>query len=366
MSVKAVSRAVAILLAGVTMSAAAHAATYAYVSNADSQDISVFSLDTSNGAMKAVETVGVGGTVMPMAFSPNHLRLYAGVRSKPYRVVSFAVNPLDGRLTELGKAPLAESMAYVSTDASGRYLFSASYGGNLLAVNSIGANGVAQDVQQIVKTGPMAHAIRNAPDNRYVFASVLGSDAWLRLKFDPSKGSLTEDAAPAYSLPAKSGPRHFVFSPDQRFTYLIDELDGKLHVLAFDNHRDSVKPVQTISILPPNFSGDKPWGADVHITPDGRFVYASERTSSTLAAYRVDRASGKLTRIGTYATEKQPRGFNIDPSGNYLLAVGQLSPSLSAYRIDRKTGTLSALGQYPAGKGANWVEIVQFDGSNAE
>jgi len=366
MGVKAVSRVFAILLAGVTMSAATHAATYAYVSNADSQDISVFSLDTANGALKPVETVGLAGTVMPMALSPNHLRLYAGVRSKPYRVVSFAINPLDGRLSELGKAPLAESMAYVSTDASGRYLFSASYGGNLLAVNSIDSNGVALDVQQIIETGPMAHAIRNAPDNRYVFASVLGSDAWLRLKFDPSKGSLTEDAAPAYSLAAKSGPRHFVFSPDHRFVYLIDELDGKLHVLAFDNQRDSVKPVQTISILPPNFSGDKPWGADVHITPDGRFVYASERTSSTLAAYRVERASGKLTRIGTYATEKQPRGFNVDPSGNYLLAVGQLSTSLSAYRIDRKTGALSALGQYPVGKGANWIEIVQFDGSNAE
>jgi 6-phosphogluconolactonase len=364
MSVKAVSRAVAILLAGVTMSATVHASTYAYVSNADSQDISVFSLDKSNGALKPVETVSVGGTVMPMAFSPNHLRLYAGLRSKPFGVVSFAVSPLDGRLTELGKAPLAESMAYVSTDASGRYLFSASYGGNLLAVNGIGENGVAGDVQQIVKTGPMAHAIRNAPDNRYVFASVLGADAWLRLKFDAANGALTQDAAPAYSLPAKSGPRHFVFSPDERFVYLIDELDGKLHVLAFDKQRDAVKPVQTVSILPPNFSGDKPWGADVHITPDGRFVYASERTSSTLAAYRVDRASGKLTRIGTYPTEKQPRGFNIDPSGNYLLAVGQLSTNLSAYRIHRETGALSALGQYPVGKGANWIEIVEFNGSN--
>ncbi|CAH2911162.1 MAG: hypothetical protein, not 6-phosphogluconolactonase [uncultured Paraburkholderia sp.] len=366
MSVKAVSRAIAILLAGAAMFATAQASTYAYVSNADSQDISVFSLDSSNGALKPVETVNVAGTVMPMAFSPNHLRLYAGVRSKPYRVVSFSVNPLDGRLTELGHAPLAESMAYVSTDATGYYLLSASYGGNLLAVNSIGANGVAGNVQQIVKTGPMAHAIRNAPDNRYVFASVLGADAWLRLEFDPSNGALTEDAAPAYSLPGKSGPRHFVFSPDQRFVYLIDELDGKLHVLTFDKQRDAVKPVQTISILPPDFAGDKPWGADVHITPDGRFVYASERTSSTLAAYRVDRATGKLTRRGTYPTEKQPRGFNIDPSGNYLLAVGQLSPSLSAYRINRETGALTALGQYPVGKSANWIEIVQFDGSNAD
>ncbi|PRY08190.1 beta-propeller fold lactonase family protein [Paraburkholderia sp. BL25I1N1] len=365
MSVKGVLGVAAIGLAAV-VSSASQAATYAYVSNADSKDISVFSLDKSNGSLTAVETVAVGATVMPMAFSPDHLRLYAGLRSQPYRVVSFAVNPLDGRLIELGRAPLAESMAYVSTDANGRYLFSASYGGNLLAVNRIGADGVVGEVQQIVKTGPMAHAIRNAPDNRYVFASVLGSDAWLRLKFDAANGQLTEDAAPAYSLPPKSGPRHFIFSPDHRFAYLIDELDGKLHVLAFDGTRDTVKPIQTISILPPDFLGDKPWGADLHLTPDGRFLYASERTSSTLAAYKVSMRSGKLTRIGTYQTEKQPRGFNIDPSGAYLLAVGQLSANLGAYRIDRKSGALSAIGQYPVGKGANWVEIVEFNGTSTD
>jgi 6-phosphogluconolactonase len=358
--------AVAVLFAASTAASVAQAATYAYVSNADSKDISVFSLDEANGAMTAVETIAVGGTVMPLALSPDHLRLYAGLRSTPYSAVSFAVNPLDGKLFELGRAPLAESMAYVSTDASGRYLFSASYGGNMVAVNRIGANGVVGDVQQTIKTGPMAHAIRNAPDNRAVFASVLGSDAWLRFGFDAKNGQLTQDAAPAYSLPEKSGPRHFVFSPDRRFTYLIDELDGNLHVLSFDNKHDSAKPIQTVSILPPEFSGGKPWGADLHLTPDGRFLYASERTSSTLAAYKVEKATGKLTRIGTFATEKQPRGFNIDPSGKYLLAVGQLSPNLSAYQIDAKTGKLTAIGQYPVGKGANWIEIVRFNGSNAE
>ncbi|WP_321962800.1 lactonase family protein [Paraburkholderia sp. J7] len=364
MKKNAILRGVVGAVFGLAASVAVHAANYVYVSNADSQDISVFRLDAQSGALAAVETVPVGGTVMPMAFSPDHHRLYAALRSKPYRVVSFAVNPLDGHLVELGRAPLAESMAYVSTDGTGRYLLSASYGGNLLAVNRIAENGVAGDVLQTVKTGPMAHIIRTSPDNRYAFASVLGADAWLRLKFDAATGALTEDAQPAYSLPKDSGPRHFQFSPDQRFVYLIDELDGKLHVLAFNAANNTVKPIQTISILPADFSGDKPWGADVHLTPDGRHLYISERTSSTLGAYRVNKETGKLTRIGTYATEKQPRGFNIDPSGQYLFAVGQLSPTLSAYRIDAKSGALHELGKYPVGKGANWVEVVDFDGSN--
>ncbi|MGF6300950.1 6-phosphogluconolactonase (cycloisomerase 2 family) [Paraburkholderia sp. WC7.3d] len=156
MNVKGFLGATAILIAGASLCCISQATTYAYVSNADSQDISVFSLDKSNGSLAPVETVSVGATVMPMSFSPDHLRLYAGLRSKPYRVVSFAVNPLDGRLIELGRAPLADSMAYISTDANGRYLFSASYGGNLLAVNQIGADGVVGNVQQTVKTGPMA------------------------------------------------------------------------------------------------------------------------------------------------------------------------------------------------------------------
>ncbi|MGI4983195.1 MAG: lactonase family protein [Janthinobacterium lividum] len=340
-----------------------HAATYAYVSNADSRSLSVFRLDRASGALTSVETVPVGGTVMPLALSPDHHRLYAGLRSTPYRVVSFAINPIDGRLIDLGTAPLAESMAYLSTDATGRYLFGASYGGNLVSVNPIGVNGVAGGPQQVVATGPMAHAIRSAPDNRYVFASVLGDDVWLRFAFDAGTGKLTQDAAPAYRLPSQSGPRHFQFSADRRFTYLIDELDGRLHALAFDARHDTVKPVQVVSILPAGFTG-KPWGADLHLTPDGRFLYASERSSSTLAAFRVARGTGKLTRIATYPAPQQPRGFGMDPAGDYLLAVGQLSTQMTVYRIDRKTGGLKALGEYPVGKNPNWVEIVDFDGTN--
>ena len=363
MKIKIIWRAIAGAFAFAALASATQAATYVYVSNADSEDISVFRLDQSNGALSHIETLPVGGTVMPLALSPDHHHLYAGLRSKPYSVLSFAINPIDGRLILLKTSPLAESMAYLSTDATGRYLFAASYGGNLLSVNRIEANGLAGDPQQVIPTGPMAHAIRNAPDNRYVFASVLGSDAWLRLKFDAVTGQLTQDAAPAYTLPPKSGPRHFVFSPDHRFSYLIDELDGKLHVLAFDAANDTAKPVQTVSIVPADFSGDKPWGADVHLTPDGRFLFASERTSSTLASFRVDKQTGTLTRIGTWPTEKQPRGFNIDPSGNYLLAVGQLSTQMSVYRINKQTGALKALGHYPVGKNPNWIEFAQFEGT---
>jgi 6-phosphogluconolactonase len=103
------------------------------------------------------------------------------------------------------------------------------------------------------------------------------------------------------------------------------------------------------------------WAADLHLTPDGRFLYASERTSSTIGAFRVDNASGKLTFIGSTATEKQPRGFAIDPSGRFLVASGEKSDMLAVYAIDAENGMLKLTGRYPTGKGSNWVEIVAFD-----
>ncbi len=342
---------------------AAQAATYVYVSNADSQDISTFTLDQATGALSPIETVHVGGTAMPMTVSPNRRRLYVALRSKPYRVANFAINPIDGKLIALGDSPLADSMAYLSVDKTGRYLFSASYGGNKVSVNPIGPDGIVGAPQQSIATGPMAHAIAASPDNRYVFATVLGADVWLRFAFDAQTGQLVQDETPAQTLPAKSGPRFFAYSPDKRFVYLVDELDGNLHVLAFNQQTDTVKLSQTVSALPTDFAnkfgGKKPWASDVHVTPDGRYVYTSERSSSTIEGYRVNPRNGELTRIGEWPTETQPRGFNIDSSGRYLLAVGEKSAHLSTYRIG-KDGNLTPLQRYAVGRGPNWIELVDY------
>ena len=119
------------------------------------------------------------------------------------------------------------------------------------------------------------------------------------------------------------------------------------------------KETQVTTSLPKGFEG-KPWAADIHLTPDGKFLYASERTSSTLAAFKVDGKTGTLTAIDSFPTEKQPRAFNIDPSGKVLLAVGELSNSMTSYAIDKKSGKLTKLKEYPMGKKPNWVEIVKL------
>jgi 6-phosphogluconolactonase len=112
---------------------------------------------------------------------------------------------------------------------------------------------------------------------------------------------------------------------------------------------------------PPRNTDNDIWAADIHMTPNGRFLYVSERTSSTLATFSVNAESGKLTYVGSTPTEKQPRGFAIDPKGKFLIASGEKSETISTYAIDQATGALRLIQKYPSGKGANWVEIVSFD-----
>ena len=353
----------ALLGARIFMSSAS-AATFVYVGNADSQDVTVLEL-RSNGDLTPVETAAVPGPAkpgssLPLAVSPDKKRLYAGLRNEPYSVATFAIDARTGKLTPLGSGPLADSMAYVVTDRSGKFLLSASYGGNKVTVNPIGPDGVVQPVQQIIATQPNAHCIMTDPSNRYVLHTSLGGDLVYQEKFDGKTGKLTPNDPPSVSVKAKAGARHLVFSPSGKFVYLVDELDASIYVFPWDAKTGTLKKeVQVATSLPKGFEG-KPWAADIHLTPDGKFLYASERTTSTLAAFSVDRKTGLLTSIDSYPTEKQPRSFNIDPTGRYLLSVGQLSNSMTSYAIGKTTGKLTKLREYPVGKNPNWVEIVNL------
>lgn len=335
------------------------AAPMLYVSNSESKDISVFRLDPASGGLSAVQTLPVGGTVMPMALSPDRRQLYATLRSKPFGVQVLDIDPASGMLSLRGSGPLPDSMANISLDRSGKFLFAASYGGNKISISPLDANGIPAEASQIIPTPPMAHQITATTGNDVVYASSLGGDQLLSFAFDARTGTLTADPEPALQLPPKSGPRHFIFSADQRFVYLIDELDARLHVLRREAGTSKLQQVQTLSVLPPDFAGT-PAAADIHLTPDGAFLYTSERGSNTLAGFKVDRASGQLTLIGHWPTETQPRGFNVSPDGRFLFAVGQKSHRLSAYRIDPKSGQLSLLAQYPTGQNPNWIEVVEL------
>lgn len=337
--------------------------TFVYVGNAESQDVTVLALG-AGGELTPVETVAVPGpelpgSTSPMALSPDKKRLYVALRNEPFSVVTFAIDRNSGRLTPVGSAPSTYSMACIFAERCGNYLLGASYGGHTVAVAPIGADGIVRAVQQTVPT-KNAHCIVTDPSNRNVLHTSLGEDVVYQHKINAKSGKLTPNDPPTVAVKAKAGPRHLTFSPDGKFVYLVNELDGSIYVFPWNARTGTLKKeIQIASALPKGFSG-KPWAADIHVAPDGKFLYASERTSSTLAAFRVDRRNGTLTAIGNFATERQPRAFAIDPGGRYLLAVGQLSDSLTSYAIDKKNGKLAKLKRYPVGGNPNWVEIVDF------
>lgn len=372
------------LLSLLTLADTAQAQTLVYVSNADSGTITGYQLDKSKSALLPVGTFPAGAKAMSSVVSPDKKMLYVSVRSKPYSVVAFHIQP-DGKLVKAGQTLLPESMAYLSLDKQGHYLLSASYGGDLFSINRINREGLVDaEPVQVVHTGKRAHAIQVDPTNHFLYVTLLGADQLLQYRFDAAAGKVTPNDPPFVNIQdeAATGPRHFAFAPvldkqGKRNLYILTEMAGNISRLTV-NANGTTTPAEVVSSVSPKedmqrgearpLTGDddlppsqKPriWQADIHLTPDGHFLYSTERTSSTLSAFSVDPNNGHLTYLSSVKTERQPRGFAIDHSGRFLIESGQKSTQLSLYTLDGTTGALTLAGQYPTDKGANWVTVVE-------
>ncbi|MGW4770649.1 lactonase family protein [Nocardia sp. NPDC004278] len=328
-----------------------------YVSNADSREISVLRLD-DDGALTPVESQPVRGAVMPLAMSPDHRYLYASLRSAPFTVAVFATDPATGRLTPLSTTPLPDNMAYLSADRGGRFLLSASYSGNKIAINPITSDGGVAPPIEVKSTPPHAHSIVTDPSGRYLFAAALGGDVILQYRFDAESGRLTPNQPPLVETAPGAGPRHLVFHPDGSTAYGSNELDGTVNTYRFESATGTLTLVASATVLPA--TAGPPWTSELRLTPDGRYLYVAERTSSTLAGFRITPATGLLDPLGHTPTEARPRGFAIDPSGRFLVAAGQQSHAVTSYAIDPETGSLTPRHRLGVGRDPNWVEIVDL------
>src|SRR5207237_5368664 len=270
--------------------------------------------------------------------------LIAGVRSKPFSAYTYSIDRGSGALKLVGTGPLAESFPYIVLDRTGRFLLGASYGAHLVSVNPVGADGRVAPPLQTIPTARNAHAIRTDNTNRFVFVPHLGTDQVFQFLFDDKTGRLTANTPPLIQMKAGTGPRHLITSPDNRFVYLLNELTATVTTLALDAKTGWLSEVSSTSILPPesklqpgaprpspgrNVDNDI-WASDLHLARDERFLYAAERTSSTINALRVDKETGKLTYIGSTPTEKQPRGFAIGPAGRSMIVTGARSDTISS------------------------------------
>ncbi|WP_261436368.1 lactonase family protein [Serratia ficaria] len=350
------------------------AQTFVYVSEADDGTIARYALNEQTGALQPLGRTETGGKVMPMALSADHKQLYAAIRSKPFQLMSWNIDSHTGDLVKIAAVPAAASYPYISTDKQGRFLLGASYDGDVVHVYRLTKAGlvIAPPVGSY-KTGHAAHSVIVDATGHSAYVGNLGIDRILQLKLSHT-GELTALGNGYVKTASENGPRHSVLSPDNRYLYNIGEMGGIITQFRRAASGKLVKVAETPNAIaaeyhlehgrerPPGYSDTTPriWAADIRLTPDGRFLYVSERTSSTVTGYRANQQDGKLTLIGSWLVEKQPRGIAITPNGRWLIASGEKSAVIGSYAIDGKNGVLKRVGEASASSDANWVTIVSY------
>jgi 6-phosphogluconolactonase len=212
------------------------------------------------------------------------------------------------------------------------------------AVASIQHTG--QSVNPERQSSPHVHSTVFSPDNKFLFVPDLGIDKVMIYRFNDKTGALKANNPAFVMTKPGSGPRHFVFHPTKKFAYLVEELTGSVTAYRYFPKTGALELLQNSSTLPPAFLGYA-GSADIHISPDGRFLYASNRgESNTIAIFSIDKKSGLLTLVGHQSTlGKTPRNFNFDPGGNFLLVANQGTDDIVIFKIDKTTGMLTDSGK---------------------
>ncbi len=328
----------------------------------NSKGIYAFRFDSGTGKLSAIGLAAATSNPSYLAVHPSHRFLYAAneddtFQGKPTGAVSaFAIDASTGKLKLLNQVSSGgPGPCHLAVDRSGKWLVVANYNGGSVAAIALNPDGSlgkqtafvqhrGSSVNPQRQAGPHAHFIDFAPGGRFVLSADLGLDQVLTYRFD-GQGGLTPADPPFAKVDPGSGPRHLAFQPDGKFVYLANEMAATVTAFAYDSANGSLKQLQTISMLPKDYTGPKS-AAEIAVHPSGRFLYASNRGHDSIAVFAIDPGKGTLTAIEHVPTQgKTPRNFAIDPTGTYLLAANQDSASVVVFRIDSKTGKLSATGE---------------------
>jgi 6-phosphogluconolactonase len=288
-----------------------------------------------------------------LAFDPGLRHLYSVNEMTDGGVSAYLVNQANGTLTFLNSVPTnGKDTTHLSVQPSGQYLFAASYtSGNfqvfrILGDGSIGAmtdnfqsvgNGTGPNPAR--QEGPHAHQILTDLDGNHVFGVDLGADKVNVWNLD-STGKLIQNTVPFVPIASGSGPRHMAFHPDRLHAYVLSELASSVTVFDYDPVRAALIWKQTISTLPPDFTGTNTT-AEIRIHPSGRFLYNTNRGHNSVTMFEIDPETGELDVIGWESTRGQwPRGMNIDPSGTFLYAANQNTDNIAVFGIQPANGKL--------------------------
>ena len=329
-----------------------------------SKGIYAWRLDMTSGKM---DPLGLAADTMRpvfIALHPNRRFLYAVSRPTAVDrtnmgvVLSYAIDPKTAKLTLLNSfSTRGIDPSYVVVDRTGQNLLVANFGSNAgkgcVAVFPVKKDGSLAEASDFIEysgtgvhpqrqQGSHSHAINVSPDNDFAFVADLGLDKIFIYRFDAEKGKLTPNSPSYATLPPGAGPRQFVFHPNRKFFYVVNEIQSTVTTFAYS--AGSLKELQNVSTLPHGFNGASS-AATLQVHPNGRFLYASNRGADEIAVYSIAQA-GTLTLVESVPAQgRTPGSFAIDPSGSWLVAANQSSDLLVLFRIDPQTGRLTSTGQ---------------------
>lgn len=336
---------------------------------AQGKGIAVLEFDEATGDMTLLsEKPGVDNPHF-LEVDEDKLRVYAVSEVWGWNegvVTAYELDPVKGKLSYINNQPsLGSITCYASLDNTRNHLLVANYAwcedpddsrpDQVVVSYPVRADGgLAAPVSSFAHPGSgphsrqersHAHFIRVTPDNRFAVVADLGLDKLVVYRFDETTGEISPSGTEPFALPPGSGPRHFVFHPSGKFAYVVNELNSTVVALAFDSAKGSFSQLQVLSALPADFGGES-YSADLHASPDGRFLYSSNRGHDSLSIYAVDERSGHLAALGHQPTMGQkPRNFGFDPSGKWIVVANQDGDSLVVLRVDAQTGLLSDTGK---------------------
>ncbi len=344
-------------------------------SKGNGQGIYLFEMNPSTGALKQRDVFADNANPSCLALHPSRKYLYAANEIDNYQgknsgaVTAFSVDHSSGRLAKLNTVGSGGAgPAYLSVHPSGRYVLVANYAGGTFAVLPVGTNGQlgapADSQRETGKTGPLraasapvgsfaisghdrphAHMIESDPTGRFVLGMDLGLDQIKIWKFNAGKGVLIPNTPASVSVPPGDGPRHFVFHPNGRWFYSLQEEGSTIILFDYDPAAGRLTARQSLSSLPPSFTGTS-FASELRISPDGRFLYAANRLHDSIAFFSIA-PLGTLKFVGeTWTRGDYPRSFTIDPTGDFLYSCNQRSDALTTFRVNRTSGDLTFTGQY--------------------
>lgn len=328
----------------------------------ESRGIYRFTLDPASGATSAPALAAEAENPSFLALHPGGRFLYAVGETGEFRgertgaVSAFAIDPANGDLTLLNQQPsMGAGPCHLVVDGSGRSVLVANYGSGTVAVLPVAGDGRLGEPSSVHshtgtgpnrarQEGPHAHGIALDRAERRAFVADLGADRVFVYDLDAAGGALTPSDPASVALEPGAGPRHVVFGPSGEHLYSINELDSTVTVLRYDSSSGGLEAVQTVTTLPPDFEGES-WPAEIALSPDGRFLYGSNRGHDSLAVFAVDPASGRLTPVDHVPTGGHiPRHFSIHPNGHWILVANQRSDSIVPFRLDPESGVPSVAG----------------------